>query len=46
MNLGPLISWGVKTLAILDNPGPKVLRYGTRERLEEKLGWLRNSASR
>ena len=41
MNLGPLISWGVKTLAILDNPGPEVLRYGTLERLEEKLGWLR-----
>ena len=41
MNLGPLIAWGVKTLAILDNPGPEVLRYGTVERLEEKLGWLR-----
>ena len=22
MNLGPLIAWGVKTLAIVDNPGP------------------------
>jgi hypothetical protein len=41
MNLGPLIAWGVSTLAILDNPGPEVLQYGTRERLEEKLGWLR-----
>jgi hypothetical protein len=41
MNLGPLIAWGVKTLAIVDNPGPEVLKYGTRERLEEKLGWLR-----
>jgi len=41
MNLGPLIVWGVSTLAILDNPGPEVLNYGTRERLEEKLGWLR-----
>ena len=41
MNLGPLIAWGVNTLAILDNPGPEVLNYGTRERLEEKLGWLR-----
>ena len=38
MNLGPLIAWGVKTLAILDNPGSEVLRYGTVERLEEKLG--------
>jgi len=41
MNLGPLIGWGVKTLAILDNPPPQVLQHGTRERLEEKLGWLR-----
>ena len=41
MNLGPLIAWGVSTLAILDNPGPEVLNYGTRGRLEEKLGWLR-----
>jgi hypothetical protein len=41
MNLKPLIAWAVKTLAILDNPGPEVLKYGTRERLEEKLGWLR-----
>ena len=36
-----MIAWGVSTLAILDNPGPEVLNYGTRERLEEKLGWLR-----
>lgn len=28
-------------MAILDSPGPEVLNYGTRERLEEKLGWLR-----
>jgi hypothetical protein len=41
MNLGPLIVWGVNTLAILDHPGPAVLNHGTRERLEEKLGWLR-----
>ena len=41
MNLGPLIAWGVSTLAILDNPGPEVLSHGTKERLEEKLGWLR-----
>ncbi len=42
MNLGPLISWGIKTLAILDNPGPDVLLYGSKERLEEKLCWLRS----
>jgi hypothetical protein len=41
MNLGESIRWGVETLAILDNPGPDVLQYGTAERLREKLGWLR-----
>jgi hypothetical protein len=41
MNLGPLIAWGVKTLAILKAPGSEVLRYGTVEHLEEQLGWLR-----
>ena len=41
MNLGELVRWGVKTLAVLDSPGPDVLQHGTVERLEEKLGWLR-----
>jgi hypothetical protein len=41
MNLGTLIAWGAKTLAIVDNPGPEVLQHGTQERLQEKLGWLR-----
>ena len=41
MNLGELVGWGIKTLAILDNPGPNVLQHGTREGLEERLGWLR-----
>jgi hypothetical protein len=41
MNLGELIGWGIKTLAILESPGPNVLCHGTVERLEEKLGWLR-----
>ncbi|MBV9669637.1 MAG: hypothetical protein JOZ43_01660 [Acidobacteriales bacterium] len=40
MNLGELIGWGKKTLALLDDPGPEVLRHGTAERLNEKLGWL------
>jgi hypothetical protein len=40
MNLGELIGWGKKTLAILDAPRPQVLRHGTVERLQEKLGWL------
>jgi hypothetical protein len=46
MNLEPLITWAVNTLAILDNPGPEVLKYGTKERLEEKLGWLRQFRER
>ena len=41
MNLGPLIAWGVKTLVIVDNPGPEVLQHGAREQLKEKLDWLR-----
>ena len=40
MNLRPLMAWGCKTLAIVDHPGPEVLKYGTKERLEEKLDWL------
>ena len=46
MNLSPLIAWGINTLAILDNPGTEVLKYGTKERLEEKLGWLRQFRER
>jgi hypothetical protein len=46
MNLDPLIAWSINTLAILDNPGPEVLKYGTKERLEEKLGWLRQFRER
>jgi hypothetical protein len=42
MNLRPLIRWGRKTLAIVDDPGSDVLRHGTRQRLDEKLGWLRH----
>jgi hypothetical protein len=41
MNLRPLMIWGFQTLAIVDHPGPEVLRHGTKERLQEKLGWLR-----
>jgi hypothetical protein len=41
MNLGTLIAWGARTLAIVDHPGAEVLQHGTPERLEEKLGWLR-----
>ena len=41
MNLGTLIAWGAGTLAIVDSPPAEVLQHATRERLEEKLGWLR-----
>jgi hypothetical protein len=41
MNLGTLNAWGTKTLAVLDDPDPRVLRYGTLGRLEQKLGWQR-----
>ncbi len=46
MNLRPLITCAVNTLALLDNLRPEVLKYGTRERLEEKLGWLRQFRER
>jgi hypothetical protein len=41
MNLGELVRWGIKTLAILDSPEPNVLQHGTVEGLEARLGWLR-----
>lgn len=41
MNLGKLISWGRNTLAILEDPPQEVLKHVTVERLEQKLGWLR-----
>ena len=40
MNLEPLVSWGLKTLAWLDTADPKT--HGmTPERVEKSLGWLR-----
>lgn len=42
MNLGPLLSWANRTLATLDQPPAAVLQHVTVERLEEKLGWLRD----
>jgi hypothetical protein len=41
MNLGPLLSWAAKTLAVLDQQPEPVLHHCTAERLEEKFGWLR-----
>jgi hypothetical protein len=41
MNLGNLIGWGQKTLTLLDAPPAVVREQCSPERLEEKLGWLR-----
>ena len=41
MNLETLIAWGGKTLALLEQPTPALLTHCTVERLQEKLGWLR-----
>ena len=42
MNLGPIVNWGRRTLKILQSPSAEVLKWCSRERLEEKLGWLRD----
>jgi len=41
MNLGPLIKWAQVALATIERPPSEVLRHVAPERLEEKLGWLR-----
>jgi hypothetical protein len=41
MNLGNLVRWARETLAVVQQPPAVVLKYVTRERLEEKFGWLR-----
>jgi hypothetical protein len=41
MNLAPLLQWAQKTLVVLRRPEPQVSQWVSRERLEEKLGWLR-----
>jgi len=42
MNLGPLLDWADAILWALDERPVEVLRYCSVERLEEKLGWLRD----
>jgi hypothetical protein len=42
MNLGVLVRWARETLAIVQQPPAAVLEHITRERLEEKFGWLRD----
>jgi hypothetical protein len=41
MNLAEVVRWGADTLRLLDRKSPEVLEHVTAERLEEKLGWLR-----
>jgi hypothetical protein len=41
MNLEKFIGWGRRTLQVLDRQPESVLRHTTRDRLEQKLGWLR-----
>jgi hypothetical protein len=40
-NLDALIRWGEQTLQILDRPPAELLEHLSAERLEAKLGWLR-----
>ena len=41
MNLDTVLDWGTKTLTLLDGPPAELLAKTTAERLEEKLGWLK-----
>ena len=41
MNLGPIVTWGIRTLKILESPSAEVLEWCCQQRLEEKFGWLR-----
>lgn len=40
MNLGPLLGWAQKVLRVVAAPSAEVLGWVSRERLQEKLGWL------
>jgi len=41
MNLGELVEWGKKTLALVDDPSKLEPLGMTAERVQEKLGWLK-----
>ena len=46
MNLGPTLAWAERKLWLLDHPAPKTRQWVVSEqRLEEKLGWLREFRS-
>ena len=42
MNLEKFVGWGRRTLQVLERPSSVVSQHVRRERLEEKLGWLRD----
>ena len=42
MNLEKFVSWGRRTLQVLERPAPVVVQHVRDERLEQKLGWLRD----
>lgn len=44
MNLAPHLRWAENVLAVLQEPSAEVLKHVRLERLEEKLGWLRDFA--
>ena len=41
MNLAKFVGWGRRTLQVLERPSPVVCQHASRERLDQKLGWLR-----
>jgi len=44
MNLGPLLRWAAMVLYHLENPGSEARRGISADRMEAKLGWLREYA--
>jgi hypothetical protein len=44
MNLAPHLRWAENVLAVLQEPSADVLKHVSLERLQEKLGWLREFA--
>jgi hypothetical protein len=44
MNLGPILQWGSKVLAVVRQPSAQVQAWVSPQRLREKLGWLQGFA--
>jgi hypothetical protein len=44
MNLGPQLEWAERVLKVLRDPPAEVLKWVSRDRLQEKFGWLREFA--